>query len=157
MSTIITKLFDFQNPEIFDFQVGYVSGVGLAIAIILLAILVKILHYFFRYPRKLSGISIPGTDGEIFISAGAITDLVKSTEDDFQFVTISKVQLLDKKIHHAVDLHIDFDIEGGRLPLISSELQLRVLSNLKDTFGIDSIKEVNIRIRKVTLKKKIVV
>ena len=150
----LNNLMNINSPEIFDFQLGYVSGVAVAIAVICAVLLVKIIVYFlFFYPSRSKGVSIPGASGSLFISANAITDLIKSLEEDFKFIEISKVILLDKKKYNDIELHINFDMEGGELPSIASELQSIILSKLRDTFGIDNIKEININIKRVTVNR----
>lgn len=148
------NLINMNDPELFDFQLGYVSGVFVAIAVICAVLIVKIILFFmFFYPRRSKGVFIPGASGSLFISANAITDLVRSLESDFKFIEISKVILFDRKKYNDLELHINFDMEGGELPSIASELQSIILSKLKDTFGIDNIKEVNIKIKRVTVNR----
>lgn len=148
----IGEFFNIANPEFFNFRIGYLTGTIVALAAILLFIVIKIaVYYLLFYPRRAKGVLIQGENGSLFISSGAITDMVKTLERNFKVISIRKVLLLDKKKFNDLEVHIDFDMNEQDLPTITMEFQNTIIQTLKDNFGIDRIREVNIKVKRVTM------
>jgi hypothetical protein len=151
MDKIAQFLLDFQHVEVFSFQVGYIAGVGVFLA---LAILVAILYLvFFRYPRKSAGVAIRSSLGDIFIAAHAISDLVKSLESEYKDIEITKVLLLDCKRFNRIEIQVDYALGGENMVDIAPSLQGKTLSSLKEVFGVDNIHDVSVRIRRAVANK----
>lgn len=148
----IGDFFNIANPEFFNFRIGYLTGTIVALSAILLFIFIRIaVYYLFFYPKRAKGVLIHGENGSLFISAGAITDMIKTLEKTFKVISIKKVMLLDKNKFNDLEVHIDFDMNEQDLPSIATDFQKTILMTLKDNFGIDCIREVNVKVRRVTL------
>ena len=82
-----------------DFQRGYV----LAVAVVLgLFVLVEVLVLLIRPGRKCKGVSIPLDDGELFVAAQAVTDMVQDVAaDGHPELTLRRVRLLQAEIGRA--------------------------------------------------------
>ena len=66
---------------------------------------------------------------------------------------IDKVRLYTRSKQQFLNIQIDFDASGGGLPPLSADLQIRVLSALKEVFGIESITKVHITLRNITINE----
>jgi len=50
---LINRIIDFSDPEMFNFQTGYLTGLAVALAIILIFLFVRIFFMiFFRFPKR---------------------------------------------------------------------------------------------------------
>jgi len=137
---------DFKHIDLFSFQAGYVAGVAV---FVVLAIVIALAYWLvFRYPRRSAGVSIRGPLGSIFISAHAISDLVKSLESEFKDIEIAKVLLLDCKKFNRIEIQINYELGGQAMTDIAPALQSRTVESLKDVFGVDCIRDVSVRIRR---------
>jgi hypothetical protein len=152
MNFLIEKFFDTGNDKVFFFETGYVIGVFFALCLVLLLKILLIL-IFNRYPRRAKGISIEGENGSLFIGSGAISDLTLSVGKGFDFMKITRVVLLQKKKCFALDITVVYDIEGGSLQTILSDLKSELFLKLQEVFGIDCIMEINFHNRKLTSGK----
>ena len=87
-------------------------------------------------------------NGTLFVSASAVSDLVREVEKEFAALKILKSTLLEKKNGAVLELKINFPKteDNISLPQVAGTLQKRILQALQDTFGIDSIREVNIEV-----------
>ncbi|MBP5183236.1 MAG: hypothetical protein J6331_09450 [Lentisphaeria bacterium] len=135
----------FSGAEGTAFQYGYLTGAAVSILILILIFLLVLL---FRARKKCQGVLLSAAGGSLYISASAIADLVKSAEKDFQELQILKTVLTEKKEFHTLELRVNFPPEEGTkpLPVIAEALREKIFLKLKDTFGIESVKEINIEV-----------
>lgn len=136
-----------------DFNRGFLTAIAVILLILFILLVLRLLVAFIFRTRRCSGITINGNNGDVFISSSAITSLIRSLEHEFKFVEIDKVRLYTCNRQQFMNIQIDFDASGGGLPPLSANLQARVLSALKDVFGIESITKVNITLRNVTISE----
>ncbi len=142
---------DYGSKELLNFKEGFLTGL---IVVIGLTIVLLFLRYIYRYPRRSKGIEISGVKGSIFITSGAISDLVKSIGDEYELMEIYKVHLLEDKDFSYLELQVNMenDKESSFITL-SDDIQNNILNTLKDRFGIDSVKEVKMNLRKIDTRK----
>jgi len=139
------------NVELRNFRAGYVIG---AFVVIALLIIIKILHYFlFKRKKKVSEICIPAEGGSLFVSAGALIDLVKIVAADFDYIEVLKVAVWETKIGITMKINVKYDIFGKQYPELSQDLQKVIQENLKGRLGIDSIRYIEVNTRKITDNK----
>ena len=138
-------LLRFEEMRTSAFQYGYITGVVVAVLLLLLLLL---LYCLLRAPVRCKGIMLATPNGTLFISASAISDLVREVEKEFASLKILKSTLLEKKNGAVLELKINFPKteENISLPAVAESLQQRILQALQNTFGIDSIQEVNIEV-----------
>ena len=145
-SNIVKGYLESDSQSIFAFKVGFTTGVAV---FLVLAILTRLLFIFFAaQSRKCPGISIPASRGKIFVTASAIADLVERCADSFGHVRIDKVLLLKEKDSISINLHIVLQ-DREELLNTSEQLQSRILEILKSRFGIECVKTVNIKVKKI--------
>ena len=135
----------FSGAEGTAFQYGYLTGAAVSILVLILLFL---LFFLLRSQSKCKGVLLSSAGGSLYISASAIADLVKSAERDFPELQILKTVLTEKKDFHTLELRVNFPPEEGTnpLPAIADALREKIFAKLKDTFGIESIKEINIEV-----------
>ena len=131
-----------------DWQSGYLAGVLITI---LLFILVFILVRILFHRKGVAGIVQHAANGDIFISARSISDLIKSRGTGFPGVTVNRV-ILKKGKNHSFILVISVDFLASEPQNSAKEalekFQERSLESLNSVFGIDSVSSVRIDIRR---------
>jgi len=152
MENLINWLLPFDSPDQLYFRLAYLCGV---LVVVLPLLVYRLLRYIIceRYPRRSQGVGIRGAKGMTFISSGAIGDLVKHVCMEFDYVDVAKVTLKEMKDFFFIDLVITFDIHGGALQPTGDEVQNKIVDSLQQHFGIDSVRYVNIRVKKMTAKQ----
>ena len=153
MKKILDFILSSDSQSLLDFKYGYITATALIIFGLL--ILFLILRFTYRYPRRMRGIGIKGPRGSIFITSEAISDLVKSIGEDFEIVEISKVHLLEGRTFSFIELQVilENDRESSFLTL-AEEIQNSILKSLNDRFGIDTVKEVKLNLKKIESRKR---
>jgi hypothetical protein len=150
------KFIDFalsaDNQSLMDFKCGYITA---TVLILSLSILFLVFRFICRYPRRMRGIEIKGPRGSIFISSDAISDLVKSIGEEYEIVEISKVHLLENRTFSFIELQVilENDRESSFLTL-AEEIQNSILKTLGDRFGIDTVREVRLNLKKIESRKR---
>jgi len=150
------KFLDFvlssDNQSLLDFKCGYITAIAVIFG---LAILFIVLRFIYRYPRRMRGIEIKGSRGSIFITSDAISDLVKSIGEEYEIVEVSKVHLLEGRAFSFIELQVilDNDRESSFLTL-AEDIQNNILKTLNDRFGIDSVREVKLNLKKIESRKR---
>ncbi len=124
-----------------------VGLVGVLVFIIILKILGFIL--FRRKQKKCSGVFVESEKGRFNISSQAIADLVKSKEIEVPGLSVHKTYLMRKRKVYSVRVVAELNDKDGIFPELVMSLQKKVLSALNDNLGIDSIKKVDIDLKRV--------
>jgi len=142
---------DDNSRDLLNFKQGYLTAV---VVIFGLTIIFLFLRYIYRYPKRSHGVEIKGARGSIFITSGAISDLVKSIGDEYELIEIPKVSLLEDKNASYLELQVNIenDKESSFITL-SDDIQNNIITTLKERFGIDNIKEVKLNLRKIETRK----
>lgn len=142
ISTFLLRFEEMRTPT---FQYGYIAGIAITVLMLLLLLL---LYCLLRAPVRCKGIMLAAPNGTLFISASAISDLVREVEKEFASLKILKSTLLEKKKGVTLELKINFPKteENTSLPAVAGSLQERIMQALQNTFGIDSIREINIEV-----------
>ncbi len=127
------------------FNSGFLSGVGTAIGVIVILLIIKIIIAIICRRKKCSGITMQAELGNIFVSTSAITAAIRTLECEFNALVIQKIRLIESKSGKVtICIQMIFDEKGGNFKLYSENFQRRVVSKLRDAFGIDNIDRVDI-------------
>lgn len=153
MPEFIKALLQPQNSELYDFNMGYVAGITVAVAIMVVLLLLRLLLAFFLRGRRCPGVTIAEPLGDVFISRTAIHAVIKALEEDFRNFSIYKVNLYGRKRHN-VKVFINFDASGGGLPPQTTEFKNRVLEELKNTLGIETLSKVNVHLKNIRIGRE---
>jgi len=152
MKEILNFLLNDDNSrDLLNFKQGYLTAV---VVIFGLTIIFLFLRYVYRYPRRSRGVEIKGSNGSIFITSGAISDLVKSIGDEYELIEISKVSLLEDKDLSYLELQVNIenDKESSFITL-SDDIQNNIITTLKERFGINNVNQVKLNLRKIETRK----
>lgn len=131
-----------------NFNAGFIAGIGTALAILLALFILRIVIAVVFRRKKSSGIQMNGELGDIFISSTAITSAIMSLEQDFEAFVIQKVRIYRSR-HDKVSIWVQvcFDSGSGCFRPHSEDFQKRIVSGLKEMFGIDNIDKVTISLK----------
>ncbi|HCE45462.1 MAG TPA: alkaline shock response membrane anchor protein AmaP [Lentisphaeria bacterium] len=142
---------DDNSRDLLNFKQGYLTALVVMLG---LTIIFLFLRYIYRYPKRSRGIELKGSKGSIFITSGAISDLVKSIGDEYELIEISKVSLLEDKDVSYLELQVSIenDKESSFITL-SDDIQNNIITTLKERFGIENVKEVKLNLRKIETRK----
>ncbi|MCX6984990.1 MAG: hypothetical protein NT118_09625 [Lentisphaerae bacterium] len=152
MKNFLDFVFSSDNQSLFDFKCGYITATALILG---LSILFLVLRFIYRYPRRMRGIEIKGPRGSIFITSDAISDLVKSIGEEYEIVEISKVHLLEGRTFSFIELQVILDNDGESSFLtLAEDIQNNILKTLSDRFGIDTVREVKLNLKKIESRKR---
>ncbi|OGV39331.1 MAG: hypothetical protein A2020_08875 [Lentisphaerae bacterium GWF2_45_14] len=144
---LIDRIIDFNDPEMFNFQTGYLAGLSVALAIIMIFLFVKIFFMiFFHHPRRAKGITIPDEKGDIFVSSRAILSMISSLEGNFPSVSFEKIKIFHGRKGYIVIINMVLSASGMGLPELNRQIKERVFSKFKESLGITSVEEVRINV-----------
>ncbi len=147
------NLFTFiKNIDSFALCLGILLGLFLLFLLMFCKI---ILRFIFKGQRKSNGINVSSEGGNIFISANAIADLVRSLETSYPELNFLKIMLL-KGVHgkFVLDLQVSFKMKEKGLSEIITALQSNIKDELKKVFGIESINKINIKVKKTEMNSQ---
>lgn len=144
---IIDMLWNAGEENAFYIQSGFILGV--IACIVLFAVALILYGVFFKYPRRQAGVTIRAPRGSVFISSAAIADLVESLEDGFNDIEIKKVTLLNCKKFLRLEIQVNYATGGEPMPKIAASLREKTVEALNYNFGIDSVKDIAIKVRRV--------
>lgn len=131
---------------------GFKDGVEVALAgVLAFIIILKILGFllFRKRTRKSSGLFVESEKGRFYISRQAISDLVKSKEIEVPGLTVHNTYLMRRRKTYTVKVVAELNDKDGIFPELVMSLQKKVLSALNDNLGVDSIKKVDIDLKRV--------
>ncbi len=127
------------------FVCGYVTGFAL---LLVLALALFLLYCLKLRSRRVSSILIPMRRGALEISAGAVADLIKRLEPQFRGIEICRVGLFRRRGAVRLEIVLNFLSETESMPEIAAEIQQKVFEALKNSFGIETVESVLIRVKR---------
>ncbi len=140
-----------KNIDAYSLNLGILLGCSLLAIIMIFKV---ILFLIFRRKKKSVGIDVQAENGNIFISSNAISDLIKALEPNYSELTFLKIVLLQKKKNQcALNIQISFQMHEKGLSEIIIMLQSDILKELKRVFNIETITQINIKVKKTEVAK----
>lgn len=134
---------------------GFTNGLitGIFLAVVLYA-LIKILIFINRCgSNKCEGVVSKSEAGELIISSVAISDLVKSVEDEFAGITILKTVLFRKKQDYSIRLIADLESNNINFPNLVIKIRNKILQCLSENLGVSCIQQIDIHLKRVKTSK----
>ncbi len=127
------------------FNSGIVVGVAIVAAIFLLLLILWCICAIVFRRKKCNGITLSAELGDIFIPTSAITAAIRTLENDFSALVIQKIRLIESK-NDKVNVYVSmsYDEKGGNAKPYVENFQQRVVTKLREAFGIENINKVNI-------------
>ena len=148
---MIDRLFDprmWQELLRSDFNRGYVAALVLVLALLLAMLILKFLCWLAFRTRRCSEITIPRRDGDIVVSREAVAAAVERELRAFPELNVRKIRLFRRRRAYLMTLCCAYG-GGDGVPALADELKPRLLSVLKTTFGIETMKRIKVVIEKL--------
>jgi len=126
----------------------FLTGIALgAVACALASLFFLLLVRLFCGTSKVSAFSYPVPNGLITVRASAVTSLIFSLEKDFSELAVISAGLYRKKDLVSLKVVVDYRQGARPFPEVVSLFQQSVLEKLKDSFGIETVKEIEVCMR----------
>lgn len=123
-------------------------SVGLALGAVM--ILSVLLHWFGGCggKKKSRFIDFQSDDGSVGISTKAIQDFIERVGKEFAAIKSIESQLIQDK--GALDIVISIKVvSGNKIPELSQVLQQRVRESVRESLGLDEIREITIKVSEI--------
>jgi hypothetical protein len=148
---ILDSLFTAKEVDLQNFKRGFIAGVAV---FFILAVMVRILLlYLFRGDKRSNGIKIIGEGGGIIIAPGAVSDLVKGIGNGIKHMEVSKVKLFNSGESLYLNVYVVMEGNDTNFSGVSNSFQKQIIEALKDRFGIECVKNVNVYLDKIVASK----
>ena len=129
------------------FQRGFVIG---AIAFFVVLLVLRLLILFFNPKRRrCQGINATETDGALFISSTAISDLISALECEFDGIKFTKSVLYRRKSKYYIKLIAELETKDVNFPDLISTMREKIFASLSKNLGVNSVSKIDIFLRKV--------
>ena len=148
---LLSRLIDPATGKMLDFESGYFTGVMVSLAVILLLLFLRVVIGIMLLPRSCKGIEIKEADGDVLISADAVSDLIRALQPEFKHIAMNKIRLYRRGRRQRAVLHVSFDTEGGGMTEQRQRLKERVKEVLGTVLGIYSLTEVAVHCAKISV------
>ena len=143
-----SRLLDLNDQHLDSFfDWGFV--VGALYALVAACVIFLLIQLLFFLRRRCRGVSIKSPNGELFISAVAVGDVVTMVARRFKDFSLRKCGLHQRGFRYYLRLRFDLDSAELNLPQLTSELRDEILKALSVNFGIDSVEKVDIHVGKI--------
>jgi hypothetical protein len=139
------------NLEANDLNTGYFFALFVVGSTALVLLIIRIIIKIIFRKKRCHSISIKSENGDAVISCSAIMAVIKALENEFNALTINKINLFRYRKRPFLEVYIDFDASKGGLQAHSEKFKVRVIESLEALFGIKNIKKVHLHLRHVQL------
>ena len=124
-----------------DFNRGYLSGVVLVLAVVLLILVIRIVLSFIFRNRRVRSIVVPAADGEVMISQNAVIAAVESIPE----LLVDSVKIYRKGRSYSLLLHCRFQIgEAAVFPDVAQKMKESVFAGMREQFGVENLRKIRI-------------
>ncbi len=128
-----------------DFNRGYLSGVVLVLAVVLLFLVVRIALSFLFRTRRVRSIVVPAADGDVMISQNAVIAAVESLLTDFHELQIDSLKIYCCRRQYSLLLHCRFRLNGtSDFPDAVQKMKKTIFEGMRDLFGVSSLRYVRV-------------
>ena len=128
-----------------DFNRGYLSGVVLVLAVVLLILVIRIVLSFIFRNRRVRSIVVPATDGEVMISQNAVIAAVESMLAGFPELLVDSVKIYRKGRMYSFLLHCRFQAgEAAVFPDVAQKMKEAVFAGMREQFGVENLRKIRI-------------
>ena len=139
--------------NVWDFVMSMYSSYPFLTGMVLGALVCAVVLLLFLLLLRLSGstrvsvFTYPSANGSITVRASAVTSLILSMERDFSELAVAGAGLHRKGETVFLRVVVDYRRGGRSFPAVVSLFQQTVLDRLKDDFGIENVKQVEVCMR----------
>ena len=128
-----------------DFNRGYLSGVMLVLAVVLLLLVIRIVLSFIFRNRRVRSIVVPASDGEVMITQNAVIAAVESMLAAFPELLIDSLKIYRKGRVYSLLLHCRFQVgDAAVFPDVAQKMKETVFAGMREQFGVDNLRKIRI-------------
>lgn len=128
-----------------DFNRGYLTGVLLVLAVVLVLLLCRIVLGIVFRTRRARSILIAAPDGEVQVAQNAISAAVDCMLTDFPELALDSLKIYRRgSRRYSLSLQCRFQAGGKAFPDIAAQLKKAIFDGLKTQFGIDNLQRIRI-------------
>ncbi|MBR2642124.1 MAG: hypothetical protein IKD46_03255 [Lentisphaeria bacterium] len=128
-----------------DFNRGYLSGVLLVLAVVLLMLVLRLLLSFLFRNRRVRSMVVPAADGEVMISRNAVIAAVESMLTDFPALMVDSLKIYRCRRQYSLLLHCRFQVDGtGAFPDVAQKMKEAVFTGMRERFGVENLRKIRI-------------
>lgn len=134
-----------------DFNRGYICGVALVLLIVLLMLAIRLIVSIAFRTRRCKELTVSVPDGDVVVSLSALADCVMATLRSFPALQVRDVRLYRSGGTYWLELFSAFDASGAmNFPNEISAVKQQIFEALKNTFGIDNVRKIRIRVEELS-------
>lgn len=141
-----------------DFNRGYLSGVLLVLAVVLLLLVIRIVLGILFRTRRVRSILVPAADGDVMISQNAVIAAVDTMLTDFPDLMVDSLKIYRKGRQYSLLLHCRFRVDDASVfPDVAQKMKDAVFAGMRERFGVDSLRKIRIVLTELegeTIEKK---
>ena len=128
-----------------DFNRGYLSGVVLVLAVVLLILVIRIVLSIIFRNRRVRSIVVPAADGDVMISRNAVVAAVESMLTGFPELSVDSVKICRKGRMYSLLLHCRFKVgEAAVFPDAVQKMKEAVFAGMREQFGVENLRKIRI-------------
>lgn len=132
-----------------DFERGYLTGVGLAL-LLLLALLVLRLILKLMFRNRRSGVVVVSrADGDLVISRDAVESSARHVLNAFPQLDVRRIQLYRKGKRYSMTLICGYSAGEAGIPELAEKLKPMLLEKFRTMFGIEHLSAIRIRVEEL--------
>jgi len=129
------------------YQRGFLTGV---IVVIVILFIIRIIYLSLRAKvKRCNGVAAGSDKGNMFVSAAAISDLIKALEAEFDGIKFSKTSLYRKRKKYSIKLIADLDNKDVDFPNLINHIREKIFESVNQNLGISCINKVDIVLKRV--------
>ena len=134
-----------------DFDHGFVSGVLLALGIVVLFLIVKLIFKIIFRVRKTKLILVKPKDGDgkIIIETSAVESAIREEIAKIHSISINKIKIYRNKRAYFLLINCNYDGKDGNLMAIRNVVKERIDVIFKEFFGVKNLKKIDVAFSRV--------
>ena len=134
-----------------DFNSGYIAGVGLVLAIVLLFLVVRIVFGILFRNRRAKCVVIPAPDGDVQISEDAVTASIHALLKEFPEFSLDALKIYRRgKRRYWLWMQCSFTAGEKAFPEVASKIKEAVFAGLERDFGMTDLRRIRILLKSLT-------
>ncbi len=136
---LLSRFIDPVTGKMSDFDAGYLTGLVVALLVILLLLVLRVLFWLLLRPRRCKGIEIKEVNGNVFIAAEAVSDLIVSLQSEFPDMVFKKIRLFRKGKRQRAVIYVSFSTRNSGMTEQRLKLKERIIEVMGSILGVSSL------------------
>ena len=134
-----------------DFNRGYLSGVLLVLAVVVLLLVIRLVLSFIFRNRRVRSIVVPAADGDVMISRNAVVAAVENMLTGFPELMVDSLKIYRCGRLYSFRLHCRFKSgASAAFPDVAQKVKETVFSGMQEQFGVSNLRKIRIVLTELT-------